>query len=198
MIAYIEGDIKEIDPTFVVLEAHGIGYLVKISLTTYSSLKELKKTRILTHLHIKEDAHTLFGFADKLEKKLFLDLISVSGVGPSTALMVLSSLNAEELQRAIAQEDIRQIQAIKGIGAKTAQRLILELKDKVLKENPVLPQLNLGRTQHNKTREEALQALVTLGYAKPVAEKTIDSILRNAQEEISVEQLIKRVLRGVS
>src|SRR6478735_8546383 len=118
MIAYVEGEIKEIDPTFVVLEANGIGYLIKISLTTFSFLKDKKAARVLTHLHIKEDAHTLFGFSDKLEKKLFLDLISVSGVGPSTALMVLSSLNAEELQRAIAQEDLRLIQGIKGIGAK--------------------------------------------------------------------------------
>jgi Holliday junction DNA helicase RuvA len=196
MIAYVEGDIREIDPTFVILEVNGLGYQVRISLTTYSFLKELKKAKVHTHLHIKEDAHTLFGFADKLEKKLFLDLISVSGVGPSTALMVLSSLNAEELQKSIAQEDVRIIQSIKGIGAKTAQRLVLELKDKVLKENPRLPQLNLNKAQHNKTREEALQALVTLGYARAAAEKTVDSILRNAHEEISVEQLIKQVLRG--
>lgn len=195
MIAYVEGEIKEIDPTFVVLEANGIGYLIKISLATYSFLKDKKQARVLTHLHIKEDAHTLYGFADKLERKLFLDLISVSGVGPSTGLMVLSSLNAEELQKAIAQEDVRLIQGIKGIGAKTAQRLVLELKDKVLKDSPTA-QLNLNKTQNNKTRDEALQALVTLGYAKPVAEKTVDAILKSAQEELSVEQLIKRVLRG--
>lgn len=196
MIAYVEGDIKEIDPTFVILETHGLGYQVKISLATFSILKDKKKALVHTHLHIKEDAHTLFGFSDKLEKKLFLDLISVSGVGPSTALMVLSSLSAEELQKAIANEDLRLIQGIKGIGAKTAQRLILELKDKVLKENPALPQLNLGKSSHNKTREEALQALVTLGYTKQVAEKTLDAIIKGTQEELSVEQLIKRVLRG--
>ena len=196
MIAYVEGEIKEIDPTFVILEAHGLGYQVKISLATFSILKDKKKALVHTHLHIKEDAHTLFGFADKLEKKLFLDLISVSGVGPSTALMVLSSLSAEELQKAIANEDLRLIQGIKGIGAKTAQRLILELKDKVLKENPSLPQLTLGKSSHNKTREEALQALVTLGYTKQAAEKTLDAIIKGTQEELSVEQLIKRVLRG--
>ena len=196
MIAYVEGDIKEIDPTFVIVEANGIGYQIKISLNTFSSLKHLKKTLIHTHLHIKEDGHTLFGFSEKLEKKLFLDLISVNGVGPGTAMMVLSSLNPEELQKAIAQEDIRTIQNVKGIGAKTAQRLILELKDKVLKENPALPQLTLSKSQNNKVKDEALQALVTLGYTRQVAEKTVDSILKGAQEELSVEQIIKKVLRG--
>ncbi len=196
MIAYVEGEIKEIDPTFVIVEAGGIGYQIKISLNTFSSLKTLKKALVHTHLHIKEDAHTLFGFSEKLEKKLFLDLISVNGVGPGTALMVLSSLNPEELQKAIAQEDIRTIQNVKGIGAKTAQRLILELKDKVLKENPALPQLTLGKSQNNILRDEALQALITLGYTKQVAEKTVDMILKNSTEELSVEQVIKKVLRG--
>jgi len=196
MIAYVEGEIKEIDPTFVTIDVTGIGYQIKISLNTFSALKSLKKALVHTHLHIKEDAHTLFGFTEKLEKKLFLDLISVSGVGPSTALMVLSSLNPEELQKAIAQEDVRTIQNVKGIGAKTAQRLILELKDKVLKENPTLPQLTLGKSQGNKIREEALQALVTLGYTKQIAEKTVDNILKTSQEELSVEQVIKKVLRG--
>lgn len=196
MIAYIEGEIKELDPTFVTIDVAGIGYQIKISLNTFSALKTLKKALVHTHLHIKEDAHTLFGFSEKLEKKLFLDLVSVSGVGPSTALMVLSSLNPEELQKAIAQQDVKTIQNVKGIGAKTAQRLILELKDKVLKENPTLPQLTLGRSQDNKTREEALQALVTLGYTKQIAEKTVDNILKTSQEELSVEQVIKKVLRG--
>ena len=197
MIAYVEGEIKELDPTFVIVDAGGLGYQIKISLNTFSSFKHQKKVLVHTHLHIKEDAHTLFGFSEKLEKKLFLDLISVNGVGPGTALMVLSSLNPEELQKAIAQEDFRTIQNVKGIGAKTAQRLILELKDKVLKENPSLPQLTLGKSQSNKIKDEALQALVTLGYTKQVAEKTVDSIMKNAQEELSVEQVIKKVLRGV-
>jgi len=197
MIAYVEGEIKEIDPTFVVLDVNGIGYQIKISLNTFTVLKTIKKALVHTHLHIKEDAHTLFGFSEKLEKKLFLDLISVNGVGPSTALMVLSSLNTEELQKAIAQEDVRTIQSVKGIGAKTAQMVVLQLKDKVLKENPSIPQLSLGKVQGNKIREEALQALVTLGYAKQMAEKTVDSILKTAQEELTVEQVIKKVLRGV-
>ena len=197
MIAYVEGEIKELDPTFVILDAAGLGYQIKISLNTFTALKHLKKTLLHTHLHIKEDAHTLFGFSEKLEKKLFLDLISVNGVGPGTALMVLSSLNPEELQKAIAQEDTRTIQNVKGIGVKTAQRLILELKDKVLKENPSLPQLTLGKSQNNILKNEALQALITLGYTRQVAEKTVDSILKGAQEELSVEQVIKKVLRGV-
>ncbi len=197
MITYIEGEIKELDPTFVTIDAGGLGYQIKISLNTFSALKSLKKALVHTHLHIKEDAHTLFGFTEKLEKKIFLDLISVSGVGPTTALMVLSSLNPEELQKAIAQEDVKTIQNVKGIGAKTAQRLILELKDKVMKENPALPQLTLGKAVGNKVREEALQALVTLGYTKQIAEKTVDNILKTAQEELSVEQVIKKVLRGV-
>jgi Holliday junction DNA helicase RuvA len=197
MIAYVEGEIKELDPTFVVLEAGGLGYQIKISLNTFSALKSLKKALVHTHLHIKEDAHTLFGFADKLEKKLFLDLISVNGIGPGTALILLSSLNPAELQKAIAQEDVRAIQSVKGIGAKTAQLVVLQLKDKVLKENPSLPQLSLGKTQDNKLRDEALQALITLGYTKQVAEKTVDNILKTAQEELSLEQVIKKVLRGI-
>jgi len=197
MIAYVEGEIKELDPTFVVMETGGLGYLIKISLNTFSTLKSLKKALVHTHLHIKEDAHTLFGFADKLEKKLFLDLISVNGIGPGTALVLLSSLNPAELQKAIAQEDVRAIQSVKGIGAKTAQLVVLQLKDKVLKENPSLPQQNLGKTQGNKLRDEALQALVTLGYTKQVAEKTVDNILKTAQEELSLEQVIKKVLRGI-
>ncbi|HAR19481.1 MAG TPA: Holliday junction branch migration protein RuvA [Cytophagales bacterium] len=197
MIAYVEGEIKELDPTFVVMETGGLGYLIKISLNTFSTLKSLKKALVHTHLHIKEDAHTLFGFADKLEKKLFLDLISVNGIGPGTALVLLSSLNPAELQKAIAQEDVRAIQSVKGIGAKTAQLVVLQLKDKVLKENPSLPQQNLGKTQGNKLRDEALQALITLGYTKQVAEKTVDNILKTAQEELSLEQVIKKVLRGI-
>ena len=197
MIAYVEGEIKELDPTFVVMETGGLGYLIKISLNTFSTLKSLKKALVHTHLHIKEDAHTLFGFADKLEKKLFLDLISVNGIGPGTALVLLSSLNPAELQKAIAQEDVRAIQSVKGIGAKTAQLVVLQLKDKVLKENPSLPQQNLGKTQGNKLRDEALQALITLGYTRQVAEKTVDNILKTAQEELSLEQVIKKVLRGI-
>jgi holliday junction DNA helicase RuvA len=196
MIAYLQGEIKELDPTFVIVDIKGLGYMAKISLHTFSEFKGKKEALVFTHLHVKEDAHTLYGFAEKLEKKLFLDLISVNGIGPGTALMVLSSLNPDELQKAIAQEDVRTIQAVKGIGAKTAQRLVLELKDKVLKENPTLPQTNLGKGQNNKTREEALQALVTLGYARQAAEKTVDSLIKSSLEELTVESLIKKVLRG--
>ena len=134
MIAYLKGKLAYKDPTFVLIDISGIGYQVKISLQTYSQVKDEEQIMLLTYLHIKEDGHTLYGFKEESEKKLFLNLISISGVGPNTALMILSSLNADELEYAIIHEDVKTIQNVKGVGIKTAQRIILELKDKVKKE----------------------------------------------------------------
>jgi holliday junction DNA helicase RuvA len=195
MFAYIEGELAHLDPTYAVLENHGIGYHMRISLSTYAAIKNVKgKCKLYTFLHIKEDAHTLFGFFDLTEKRVFQDLLSVSGVGPSIAVMMLSSMNAAEVQQAIANEDIRTVQSIKGIGAKTAQRLILELKDKMRKAllSSDVPVLGAG---HNLKRQEALTALVTLGLPRTGAEKNIDTILKKYGEEISLEELIKHALK---
>ena len=193
MIAYIDGKLAYKDPTYVILETGGIGYQVKISLNTYALIKDEERCKLHTYLHIKEDAHTLFGFFELSEKKIFLDLISISGIGPGTALMTLSSLNPIELQNAIASEDLRVIQSIKGIGAKTAQRIILELKDKMKKES--LPEDKfIPVSSHNTLRKEALSALVTLGIARNVAEKSVDSIIKQ-NSNITLEQLIKLALK---
>ncbi|MDN5203580.1 Holliday junction branch migration protein RuvA [Fulvivirgaceae bacterium BMA10] len=195
MIAYIEGPITFKDPTYVVVDVGGIGYEVKISLSTYSNLKDSSSTRLHTHLHIKEDAHTLYGFSDIKEKKLFLHLISISGVGPSTGLMILSSLSAQEIKQAIVYEDVNTIQKVKGVGAKTAQRIILELKDKMKKELGD-ENVNLAPKSHNTVREEALTALITLGINKAAAEKSVERILKNSSEQISLEELIKLALKS--
>lgn len=195
MFAYIEGELAHLDPTFAVIENHGIGYHMRISLSTFAAIKDTKgKCKLYTFFHIKEDAHTLFGFFDMIEKRVFQDLLSVSGVGPSIAVMMLSSMNAQEVQQAIANEDLRTVQSIKGIGAKTAQRLILELKEKMRKSliSSDIPVLGAG---HNLKRQEALTALVTLGLPRAGAEKNIEIIMKKHGEEISLEDLIKQALK---
>ncbi len=195
MIAYIDGKLTYKDPTFVIIDVGGVGYHIKISLQTYSSLREGERCRLQTYLHIKEDAHTLYGFAENPEKRLFLELISVSGIGPNTALMMLSSLSHAEIQQAIVSEDLRTIQSIKGIGSKTAQRVILELKDKIKKGMFAGEVPNLPSATSNSLRNEALSALVTLGIPKNVAEKSIDTIIKQEGNQLSLEQLIKKALK---
>ncbi|MCX2742118.1 Holliday junction branch migration protein RuvA [Pontibacter anaerobius] len=195
MIAYIDGKLTHKDPTYVIIEANGIGYQIKISLSTYSSLPTGERCKLHTYLHIKEDAHTLYGFTTVAEKEAFLHLISISGVGPNTGLMILSSLSVEEIQQAIVREDVRTIQHVKGIGAKTAQRIILELKDKMKKE-VLLTDAPVSAVAYNTNRAEALSALVTLGFAKNVAEKTLDAIIKREGGNLSVEELIKFALKS--
>ncbi|MDO1447052.1 Holliday junction branch migration protein RuvA [Rhodocytophaga aerolata] len=195
MIAYIDGKLAYKDPTFVIIDVAGVGYHIKISLQTYSALKEGERCRLQTYLHIKEDAHTLYGFVENAEKRLFLELISVSGIGPNTALMMLSSLSYAEIQQAIVSEDLRTIQSIKGIGTKTAQRVILELKDKIKKGMFAGEAPNFPSPTNNTIRNEALSALVTLGIPKNVAEKSIDTILKQEGNQLSIEQLIKKALK---
>lgn len=192
MIASIDGKLTYKSPAYIIIEVGGIGYQVKISLSTYSQLEEGERCKLHTHLHIKEDAHTLYGFKDPLEKKLFLDLISISGVGPATALIVLSSISVVEFHQAIVDEDVKTIQSIKGIGPKTAQRIILELKDKFKKEE--IPLENQHGSIHTKVRSEALAALLTLGIPKLAAEKNIDKILKE-NSEIKLEELVKQALK---
>jgi holliday junction DNA helicase RuvA len=196
MIAYLSGKLVFKDPTYVIIDVGGVGYQVKISLQTYSKIKDEEQIRLLTFLHIKEDAHTLYGFKEESEKRLFLLLISINGVGPNTGLMILSSLDTGEIEHAILSGDVGTIQAVKGIGVKTAQRIILELKDKVGKSGGHESSTPLGFLKSgNKIREEALQALVTLGFPKAVAEKNITVILKKTEGEISLEDLIKASLK---
>lgn len=198
MIAYLKGKLAYKDPTFVIIDISGVGYQVKISLQTYTQIKDEEQIMLLTFQHIKEDAHTLYGFKEESEKKLFLNLISISGVGPNTALMILSSLNSDELEHAIIQEDVRTIQNVKGVGIKTAQRIILELKDKITKEasgSSSIQPSTFGKSS-NKIREEALQALLTLGFPKLAAEKNIAAVLKKSASEISLEELIKASLKN--
>ncbi|PSL05096.1 Holliday junction branch migration protein RuvA [Cecembia rubra] len=197
MIAYLKGKLVYKDPTFVLIEVGGIGYHVKISLQTYSRIKDEEHIMLLTYLHIKEDAHTLYGFKEENEKRFFLHLISISGVGPNTGLMILSSLSSDELESAIVQEDFRTIQNVKGVGAKTAQRIVLELKDKVRKDSLLEQTHTTGgfNQSGSKIREEALQALITLGFPKAIAEKNIAAVLKKTGSEISLEELIKASLK---
>lgn len=194
MYAYIDGKLVFKSPAYIIVEAGGIGYHINISLNTYSSLANAERCKIFTWLHVKEDAHTIYGFADEGERKLFLHLISVSGIGPNTGRMMLSSITPVEIQQAIVQADINLIQRIKGIGAKTAQRLVLELQDKLKKEGGD----SLITVFKNITaKDEALSALVMLGFAKTAAEKALDTALRNATEDLSVEKLIKIALKNL-
>ncbi|KRT16806.1 ATP-dependent DNA helicase RuvA [Pedobacter ginsenosidimutans] len=192
MYAYIDGKLTFKNPAYVVVEAGGIGYHINISLNTYSALADAERCKLYTWLHVKEDAHTLYGFADEGERRLFLHLISVSGIGPNTGRMILSSITPVEIQTAIVKADLPLIQRIKGLGAKTAQRLVLELQDKLKKEGA---DSLISMPQHNTVKDEALSALVMLGFAKQTAEKTIDQILKVTEGTLSVEQLIKQALK---
>lgn len=196
MIAYIEGKIAELDPTYAILDIQGVGYQAFISLNTYEALKGQQQVKLHTHQHIKEDANTLYGFISPQHKRLFLHLISISGVGPSTGLMILSSLSVEEIQHAIVNEEVKVIQSVKGIGAKTAQRIILELKDKMKREGILAAESSSTSSGHNTIRDEALQALVTLGFNKNTAEKTVNTILKKSGNAVSVEELIKLALKS--
>ena len=196
MYAYIEGSLVEKEPAFVVVDVGGVGYELKITLGTYSALKTLSTAKLYTYSHIKEDAHTLYGFIDPAEKRLFMSLISISGVGPATGIMILSSLSPEEIQQAILTENVAIIQGVKGVGAKTAQRIILELRDKVKKDSLMGQNAQNYQVSHNSMQNEALSALVTLGINKNVAEKAIINNLRNADKDLTVEELIKRVLKS--
>ena len=196
MIAFLKGRLVQRDPTFVVVDVQGVGYQLQISLQTFSEIKEHENLMLYTHLNIREDAHVLFGFSSLTEKKLFQQLISVNGVGPSTAIIMLSYLNCNELKTAIVREDAASLQAIKGIGGKTAQRVIIELKDKLKKESweESQPAISLG--PHNTMRNEALSALLTLGLPKAAAEKSVDTVLKKSGNTITLEDLVKQALKN--
>ncbi|GEP95988.1 Holliday junction branch migration protein RuvA [Chitinophaga cymbidii] len=193
MIAYLNGKLAWKSPALVHLDVNGVGYEVQISLHTYSRIQALDSCKLLTYVHIKEDAHTMYGFFDEAERSIFLQLISVSGVGASTARMMLSSLQPEDIQRAILMENEKMLEGVKGIGAKTAKRLILELKDKMRRHKEDV--LHLSVTSHNTIQEDALNALVTLGIARNMAEQAVQRVLKAEPQLNELELLIKKSLK---
>jgi len=193
MYDYLKGRLTEKNPTFVVIDVSGIGYLVNISLSTFSLVKDREDIMLYVRLLVREDAHTLYGFADKNERTMFDHLLTVSGVGANTARLILSSLSTEEVYTAITREDARLLQSVKGVGGKTAQRIILDLKDKLPKSGITVEKVN---RHHNTIREEALSGLLILGFNKLSAEKVIDKILDKGLV-VDVEGLIKEALKAL-
>lgn len=191
MYDYIEGKVEEVTPAYAVVDNGGIGYFINISLTTFPALKKENRTKLFLHMVVREDAHLLFGFSTKTEREIFRLLITVSGIGANTARMMLSSMSPREIQEAIISEDVNTLKRIKGIGAKSAQRLIVELKDKLGKE---VSGEEFLVPKDNTIRDEALSALVALGFGKSVVEKIIDKIL-SEEQDIKVEDLIKQALK---
>ncbi len=195
MYAYFEGIIKEKNPAYAVLDCNGVGYLLNISLNTFTKMPDSGKYKLYAHLSVKEDAHVLFGFADEDERTMFRDLISVSGVGAVTARMMLSSLSPPEIQQAIVNGDVSRLKAIKGIGEKSAQRIIVDLRNKMGKES-FASTPGILTSPHNKLKQEALNALEVLGYARNIAEKAIEKTIREEGEALSLEDLVKRILKN--
>lgn len=201
MFEYIQGRLVEKNPAYAIIEAHGVGYFLNISLNTYISLGKEEDCRVYTHHVVREDAQLLYGFATKEERELFRLLISVSGVGPNTARLILSSMKVNELKSAINNGQVAMLKSIKGIGEKSAQRIIVDLKDKVEKGDAVPEKVEPG---HNTIRQEALSGLVTLGFQRKLAEKAIGDVYKllvktgeqgTSKDEISVEVLIRESLK---
>lgn len=193
MIAQIKGRLIEKSPTHVVIDCHGVGYQIAISLNTYSKLGAEENCKLYTELIVREDAQLLYGFAEPSERRLFQLLISVSGIGPATALLVLSSADSSEIQEAILSGNVAWFKGVKGIGPKSAQRIIIDLKDKISKENI---QGNISLQLDNTVKDESLSALVNLGFNKNLAEKQINKILQN-NSDLKVEDVIKQALKGL-
>lgn len=196
MITYLRGKLAQIEPAFAVVDVNGVGYHVKISLNTFTRIQDKETIMLFTFLQIREDAHVLYGFAEEKERMLFEQLISISGVGGNTAMVILSSISASDLYLAIRSEDINTLKRIKGIGAKTAGRIVLELKDKIrLEENGDITAVE-SNIPGNQKKEEALAALASLGLAKNIMTKRVDQIMKDHGSEISTEQIIKLALRN--
>ncbi|MEB8328762.1 Holliday junction branch migration protein RuvA [Flavobacteriaceae bacterium KMM 6897] len=193
MVTHLKGKLVEKNPTHVVIECSGVGYFVNISLHTFSKIGDSENIQLFTHLQVKEDSHTLFGFAEKSEREIFRLLLSVSGIGSSTARTMLSSLSPGQVRDAIALGDVPTIQGIKGIGAKTAQRVILDLKDKILKIYDID---EVSVTSNNTNKDEALSALEVLGFVRKQVEKVVDKVLVQ-DPSLSVENIIKLALKNL-
>jgi Holliday junction DNA helicase RuvA len=193
MITHIEGKLVEKNPTDVVIDCNGVGYFINISLHTFSQIPDRENLRLYTYLQVREDSHSLYGFSSKTEREIFKLLISVSGIGANTARTMLSSLTPEQVKEGIASEDVALIQSVKGIGLKTAQRVIIDLKDKVLKVYGID---ELSLIPNNTHKDEALSALDVLGFNKKQSEKVVERILKT-QPNALVEQIIKEALKNL-
>jgi Holliday junction DNA helicase RuvA len=193
MIAYIKGKLIEKNPTYAIIESGGLGYFVHISLHTYSQIPDQESVKLFTHFHVREDAQSLYGFSSQMEREIFRLLISVSGVGTATARVMLSSMAPEEIQQAIASDNVSLLKTVKGIGAKTAQRIIIDLRDKILKTYDIdVISTSIGNT----AREEALSALDVLGFSRKQTQRIIDNIVRD-NPNFGLEELIKQALKNL-
>lgn len=194
MIAFVRGSFIIKNPALVVVDVNGVGYECHVSLNTYSAIDNKESGQLFTYLHLYENGQTLYGFAEQSEKDLFIQLISVSGVGAATARMMLSGMRPEEIIRAIVQSNARQLESVKGIGKKTAERLVLELKDKLSKQaNEII----ISSSVNNRVEADALNALISLGIARPMAEQAIKKALSATSEILPLEELLKRALKNV-
>lgn len=193
MFAYLKGEITYRAPAFITLEVGGVGYHLNIPLSTYTALEGQERTTVYTHFHVTEDAHTLFGFATQTERNLFVQLISVTGVGPTSALLLLSSMSVDEIRAAILGEQAHVLQRAKGIGPKASKQIILDLKNKLAKEAPDGPVLL--PMAGNNARDEALNALMSLGINRIAAQKTLNQVLQQEPGLVKVEDLIKAALK---
>lgn len=198
MIYYLKGLIAFKSPTYVVIDVGGIGYQVHISLYTYAAIEKMETVRILTYQHIKEDSHTLYGFSEEEERFLFTQLISVSGIGPNTARLICSSVSPHDIRNAIIAEDELTFKNVKGIGIKTAKQIILDLKSKVIKDSGESDLVSLAGKTSSSVKEEALSALIALGFPRPKVVPILNKIWSSADKEISVEDLIKNTLKQLS
>jgi len=194
MIAYLSGKFSYKTPAMVYVDVNGVGYEVNISLNTYTQIQSLNEGKLFTYLQIKEDAHTLYGFFDAVEKEMFVLLISVSGVGAATARMMLSSMKPDDISNAIVMKHTSALESVKGIGKKTAERIVLELKDKVSKLSVSSPGL---MSVDNTLEQDALNALVALGISRPVAEQSIKKIIISEPSISNLEILIKKALKAI-
>lgn len=194
MIAYLSGKFSYKNTAVVYLDVNGIGYEVNISLNTWSEIQNLSEGKLFTYLQVKEDSHTLYGFFDIIEKEMFVMLIGVSGVGAATARMMLSSMKPDEISKAILQNNAKLLESVKGIGRKTAERLVLELRDKVNKQSF---ESGISSVKGNILEQDALNALIALGISKPIAEQSINKILRSEPSIIHLEDLIKKALKAI-
>jgi Holliday junction DNA helicase RuvA len=192
MYEYFKGKLIEKTPTDVIIDCNGVAYIIQISLQTFSLIKDQEDIKLYVHLVVKEDSHSLFGFFDKKERAIFRQLISVSGVGSNTARVILSSMTTDEVFSAIYNDDAPTLQKVKGIGAKTAKRIILDLKDKIAKQENVA---EIFTESHNTNKEEALSALVMLGFAKQAADKALQKIIKTQGLSLSVEELVRQALK---
>ncbi|MEO1434158.1 MAG: Holliday junction branch migration protein RuvA [Bacteroidota bacterium] len=201
MIAYVKGEITYKNPAELIIEAGGIGYRIHISLYTYTRIEKLERVKLLTYFHVKEDGQTLYGFSDGIERSLFIHLISVSGIGPNTARLILSSMNPEDVRAAVIAENVKSLTAVKGLGPKTAKRMIVELKDKLVKEagdsGSIIDTANNIQGKQ-ALREEAIAALTALGFSRIAVQKTISQILKTNSQIDKVETLVKLALKALT